>query len=63
MSQNLIEAIVESNRTRKDHVADEVLTRVNELVYSGVAASVVDVYRLTMKSGSDNSGCPPSRAS
>ena len=52
--QNLIEAIVESNRTRKDHVADEVLTRVNGLVYSGVAALVVGVYRLSMKSGSDN---------
>lgn len=52
--QNLIEAIVDSNRTRKDHVADEVLTRVNELVYSGVAAPTVGVYRLTMKSGSDN---------
>ena len=52
--QNLIEAIVDSNRTRKDHVADEVLTRVNGLVYSGVAAPVVGVYRLTMKSGSDN---------
>ena len=52
--QNLIEAIVESNRTRKDHVADEVLTRVNELVYSGVIAPTVGVYRLTMKSGSDN---------
>lgn len=52
--QNLIGAIVDSNRTRKDHVADEVLARVNELVYSGVAAPVVGVYRLTMKSGSDN---------
>ena len=52
--QNLIEAIVDSNRTRKDHVADEVLTRVNELVYSGVTAPTVGVYRLTMKSGSDN---------
>lgn len=52
--QNLIEAIVESNRTRKDHVADEVLTRVNELVYAGVSAPTVGVYRLTMKSGSDN---------
>ena len=52
--QNLIEAIVDSNRTRKDYVADEVLTRVNELVYSGVAAPTVGVYRLTMKSGSDN---------
>ncbi|WP_455139984.1 nucleotide sugar dehydrogenase [Thermophilibacter sp.] len=52
--QNLIGAIVDSNRTRKDHVADEVLRRVNELVYSGVEAPVVGVYRLTMKSGSDN---------
>ena len=52
--QNLIEAIVDSNRTRKDHVADEVLTRVNELVYAGVPAPTVGVYRLTMKSGSDN---------
>lgn len=52
--QNLIGAIVDSNRTRKDHVADEVLTRVNELVYAGVSAPTVGVYRLTMKSGSDN---------
>lgn len=52
--QNLIEAIVESNRTRKDFVADEVLRRVNELVYSGVAKPLVGVFRLTMKSGSDN---------
>ena len=51
--QNLIEAIVESNRTRKDFVADEVLKRVNGLVYSGVEAPVVGVYRLTMKTGSD----------
>ena len=52
--QSLISAIVEANRVRKDHVADEVLRRVNALVYSGVAAPVVGVYRLTMKSGSDN---------
>ena len=52
--QTLIEAIVESNRTRKDFVADEVLRRVNELVYSGVAKPLVGVFRLTMKSGSDN---------
>ena len=52
--QSLIGAIVDSNRTRKDHVADEVLRRVGELVYSGVPAPVVGVYRLTMKSGSDN---------
>ena len=54
MPQNLIEAIVDSSRTRKDFVADEVLKRVNELVYSGVKAPVVGVYRLTMKTGSDN---------
>ena len=52
--QNLIEAIVEANRTRKDFVAEEVLKRVAELVYSGTPAPVVGVYRLTMKSGSDN---------
>lgn len=52
--QDLIGAIVSSNRTRKDHVADEVLRRVHELEYSGVHAPVVGVYRLTMKSGSDN---------
>lgn len=52
--QNLIEAIVDANRTRKDFVADEVLQRVAQLVYSGTQAPVVGVYRLTMKSGSDN---------
>ena len=52
--QDLIGAIVASNRTRKDHVADEVLERVNRLVYSGTHAPVVGVFRLTMKSGSDN---------
>ena len=52
--QNLIEAIVEANRTRKDHVADEVLSRVADLVYSGTLAPIVGVYRLTMKSNSDN---------
>ena len=51
--QDLIGAIVASNRTRKDHVADEVLERVNRLVYSGTHAPVVGVFRLTMKSGSD----------
>ena len=52
--QNLIEAIVESNRTRKDFIADEVLKRVAKLTYSGTPAPVVGIYRLTMKSGSDN---------
>lgn len=52
--QNLIEAIVEANRTRKDYIADEVLDRVTRLVYAGVAQPKVGVYRLTMKTGSDN---------
>ena len=52
--QNLIEAIVEANRTRKDYIADEVLDRVTRLVYQGVAQPKVGVYRLTMKTGSDN---------
>ncbi|WP_373761699.1 nucleotide sugar dehydrogenase [Neisseria dentiae] len=43
--QNLISAIVESNSTRKDFIAADVLSR---------KPAVVGVYRLTMKSGSDN---------
>ncbi len=52
--QNLIEAIVEANRTRKDFVADEVLQMVWDRVYAGREKPVVGVYRLTMKSNSDN---------
>ena len=52
--QNLIEAIVESNRTRKDFVAEQVVDRVMLLVYEGKPKPVVGVYRLTMKSNSDN---------
>ncbi len=43
--ENLIEAIVKSNDTRKHHIADMIMRRNPE---------VVGVYRLTMKSGSDN---------
>lgn len=52
--QNLIEAIVESNRTRKDHISDKTVARVQELKTRGVKNPIVGVYRLTMKSGSDN---------
>lgn len=52
--QNLIGAIVNSNRTRKDFVADEALRRVWDLVNAGTTKPIVGVYRLTMKSGSDN---------
>lgn len=52
--QNLISAIVEANRTRKDYIANEVIARVRQLKVQGVAAPVVGIYRLTMKSGSDN---------
>ena len=54
MPQNLIEAIVDANRTRKDFVADEVLQMVWDRVYAGKEKPVVGVYRLTMKSNSDN---------
>ena len=52
--QNLIGAIVDSNRTRKDHIADVVIERVMHEVYRGARKPIVGVYRLTMKSNSDN---------
>lgn len=52
--QNLIEAIVDANRTRKDFVADEVLQMVWDRAYEGKPKPVVGVYRLTKKSNSDN---------
>ena len=51
--ENLISAIVESNKTRKDFVADQVLTLAG-YKNDGKNDITVGIYRLTMKSGSDN---------
>lgn len=51
--ENLITAIVESNRTRKQFICDEVLKKAN-YKNDGKDDITIGIYRLTMKSGSDN---------
>ena len=51
--QNLIEAIVKANDTRKQFIVDEIC-KMTKPTGKNVAGAVIGVYRLTMKSGSDN---------
>lgn len=50
--ENMISAIVESNRTRKDHIANSVMRMAKEI--KGNGDYIIGVYRLTMKANSDN---------
>ena len=49
--ENLIQAIVQANRTRKDFIAEQILKKAN---YPQNKHPIIGVYRLTMKAGSDN---------
>ena len=51
---NIIQAIVEANRTRKDFIADSIIKRVTRLNHTAEQAPIVGIYRLVMKEGSDN---------
>ncbi len=50
--ENIVDAIVESNRTRKDYIANKVMQMAEQL--KGDEDYVIGIYRLTMKSNSDN---------
>ena len=50
--ENIVDAIIESNRTRKDYIANRVMEKAREI--KGCDEYVIGVYRLTMKANSDN---------
>ena len=53
VSRNLVQAIIDANRTRKDFIADQIVARLPK-DENGFPIGTVGIYRLVMKAGSDN---------
>jgi len=51
--EEIIEAVIHANETRKRYIAEQIISRVDDLNYTGIKP-IVGIFRITMKNGSDN---------